>query len=235
MSVWTVLDRATTLAGDEILLRQRGTLFEIRYNGIELMSNLNHHSEAVLAERSLRLMHYSPGEVLIGGLGLGFTLRAALDLLRPEARVTVCELIPAIVSWNHGPLAGLTGHALRDPRVETQVRDVSELLADNPGRYDLILLDTDNGPDNLVRDDNGRIYGDPGLERARRALAPGGLVAFWSAEVSERFEARLLAGRWHWRREDIALVPGRVDAMHHIYFASAEPIAATAAPRKLAA
>ncbi|NPD14270.1 hypothetical protein HOY34_03530 [Xinfangfangia sp. D13-10-4-6] len=220
MTTWTDLARATNAAGDEILLRQRDTLFEIRYNGIELMSNLNHQSEAVLAERPLRLLGRRPREVLIAGLGMGFTLRAALDLLAPNARVTLCELVPEIVAWNHGRLSHLAGHPLTDPRVSVEIADVTAVLARNPGRFDAILMDTDNGPDILVRETNSAIYGDTGLSRSRDALALGGIAAFWSASVAPDFEARLTRQGWPWRRDDIALVPGRVDAMHHIYFAS---------------
>src|SRR5690606_26225492 len=103
-TIWTELARASTEAGDEILLRRRGTLHEIRFNGIELMSNLTWQSEAVLAERSLRRHGRADARVLIGGLGMGFTLRAALDGLDARAQVTVCELIPAIAAWNRGAL-----------------------------------------------------------------------------------------------------------------------------------
>lgn len=220
MTLWEDLARATNAAGDEILLRQRGTIYEIRYNGIELMSNLNHQSESVLAERALRLFGRRPREVLIGGLGMGFTLRAALNLLGPNARVTVCELVPEIVTWNHGRLSHLAGHPLSDPRVSIEIGDVTAVLARNPGRFDVILMDTDNGPDILVRETNGAIYAESGLSRSRDALTKGGIAAFWSAEIAPAFEARLSRQAWPWRRDDIALIPGRVNALHHIYFAS---------------
>lgn len=220
MTVWNDLARATNAAGDEILLRQRDSLYEIRYNGIELMSNLNHQSEAVLATRALRLLGRAPRDVLIAGLGMGYTLRAALDLVGPGAQVTVCELVPEIVAWNHGRLSHLAGHPLTDPRVSVEIADVTAVLARNPGRFDVILMDTDNGPDTLVRDTNGAIYTESGLSRSRGALAKGGIAAFWSAEIAPGFEQRLTRQGWPWRRDDIALMPGRVDAMHHIYFAA---------------
>lgn len=220
MTSWTTLARAGTASGDDILLRQRGPIFEIRYNGIELMSNLNHQSEDQLARRSLRRMGFRARKILIGGLGLGFTLRAVLDLAPADARVTVCELIPEVATWNRGPLAHLADHPLDDPRTHLRIEDVQAHLAQSPGAYDLILLDTDNGPDFLVRTENTGLYHDTGLAMVAKALTQGGLAVFWSATVSSEFERRLSAHPWAWLREDIPLVPGRGDATHHIYSCS---------------
>lgn len=220
MTSWTTLARAGTASGDDILLRQRGQIFEIRYNGIELMSNLNHQSEDQLALRSLRRMDFRAHSILIGGLGLGFTLRAVLDLAPADARVTVCELIPEIGQWNRGPLAHLAGQPLDDPRTDLRIQDVQLHLAQSRGVYDLILLDTDNGPDFLVRSENTALYQETGLATVANALAKGGLAVFWSATASPEFERRLSSHPWAWLREDIPLVPGRVDAMHHIYSCS---------------
>lgn len=220
MTSWTTLARAATASGDDIRLRQRGPIFEIRYNGIELMSNLNHQSEDQLALRSLRRMDFRARRILIGGLGLGFTLRAVLNLAAADASVTVCELIPEIAEWNRGPLAHLADHPLDDPRTNLRIEDVQAHLAQGPSAYDLILLDTDNGPDFLVRTGNTGLYQDSGLVSVAKALAPGGLAVFWSATASPEFERRLSAHPWSWLREDIPLVPGRVDAMHHIYSCS---------------
>ena len=220
MTLWTELARASTGAGDDILLRKRGNIYEIRFNGIELMSNIMWRSEAVLAERSLRRVGGAPQpRLLIGGLGMGFTLRAALDLSPADAEVTVCELIPAIAEWNHAVLAPLADHPLRDPRVELRIMDVMDLLAESDPGFDVILMDTDNGPDFLVRDDNQRLYGQNGLNVVRDALRPGGIAAFWSAEISDLFEDRLNELVWDWQREDVQLPGGRVDAFHHIYLA----------------
>ncbi len=220
MTLWTELARASTEAGDEILLRKRSDIYEIRFNGIELMSNIMWRSEAVLAERSLWRLRSAPEpRVLIGGLGMGFTLRAALDLTGPDAEVTVCELIPAIAEWNRGVLAPLADHPLRDPRVQLRVMDVMDLFAESGPGFDVILMDTDNGPDFLVRDNNQRLYGQTGLNAVQEALRPGGIAAFWSAEISEAFEDRLNELGWDWQREDVQLPGGRVDAFHHIYLA----------------
>ncbi|MFD2857918.1 hypothetical protein ACFSZS_28635 [Seohaeicola zhoushanensis] len=220
MTSWTTLARAGTASGDDIFLRQRDELFEIRYNGIELMSNLNHQSEDQLALRSMRRMNFAARRILIGGLGLSFTLRAVLDLAAPDAEVTVCELIPEIVDWNRGPLAHLADHALDDPRTRALIGDVQAHLAEITTDYDLILLDTDNGPDFLVRTENTGLYQDCGLGVVARSLTPAGVVAFWSATASREFEGRLSRQPWFWLRDDIPLVPGRVDAMHHIYSCS---------------
>ncbi|WP_323010927.1 hypothetical protein [Paracoccus sp. (in: a-proteobacteria)] len=222
MSIWNTLARADTAAGDEILLRQRGALYEIRFNGLELMSNLNHQSETVLAELSLRLHGRDDARVLIGGLGMGFTLRAALELLSPTSEVTVCELIPEIAQWNRDRIGHLADHPLCDPRIDLRVADVMEVLLEHRAAFDVILMDTDNGPDFTVRQSNGRLYGDSGLAVLRKALRPDGIAAFWSATASESFERVLDAQPWQWRRDDIQLIGGRVDAFHHIYLASAD-------------
>ncbi|MFP1644755.1 spermidine synthase [Pontitalea aquivivens] len=220
MTSWTTLARAGTASGDDILLRQRGPIFEIRYNGIELMSNLNHQSEDQLALRSLRRIDFRARKILIGGLGLGFTLRAVLNLAAVDACVTVCELIPEVAAWNRGPLAHLADHPLDDPRTNLRIEDVQAHLAQSEAAYDLILLDTDNGPDFLIRTENTGLYQDTGLAMVANALTDGGLAVFWSATASPAFERRLSAHPWAWLREDIPLVPGRVDAMHHIYSCS---------------
>lgn len=219
MTLWTELARAPHAAGDEILLRRRGDIFEIRFNGLELMSNLHHQSERRLAARALALHASEEAQVLVGGLGMGFTLRAALELLDDASRVVVCELIPSIVDWNHGLLGALADHPLRDPRVDLRIADVMDVLRQNPGTFDVVLMDTDNGPDFTVRQVNDRLYAPEGLAAVRRALRPGGVAAFWSATVSDAFEANLAREGWRWHREDVQLIGGRVDAFHHIYLA----------------
>ena len=220
MTVWAELASASNCAGDEIILRNKGELYEIRFNGMELMSSFNHRSERILAERTLLLLGRPARKVLIGGLGLGFTLRAALDRLGARAAVTVCEIVPEIVEWNRHHLGHLAGHPLRDPRVEIRVGDVMTMLNDAREDYDVVLMDTDNGPDFLVRATNGDLYEDCGLRAVWRSLDPAGVAAFWSATISPEFEKRLGALQWNWRRDDIGLVEGRPDAVHHIYVAT---------------
>ncbi|GLU28416.1 MULTISPECIES: spermine/spermidine synthase domain-containing protein [Brucella/Ochrobactrum group] len=219
MAIWTELARAGNIAGDEIILRQRDDIYEIRYNGLELMSNINFQSETILAERSLRLFGGSPKSVLIGGLGMGFTLRAALDNLPDDTEITVCEFVPEIVDWNRTYIGHLAGFPLEDPRVNLCVVDVMDRLHQHPSTFDLILMDTDNGPDFLVRHENEAIYSDCGLTVIERALSPSGIASFWSATASSEFENKLAAIDWHWTRQDICLIGGRADAFHYIYLA----------------
>ena len=129
--------------------------------------------------------------VLVGGLGMGFTLRAALDLLPRTATVTVAELVPAIVEWNRGPLGPLAGHPLNDSRVAVEAADVAVALRASTGRFDAVLLDVDNGPDAFTATGNARLYSDEGLAAARNALKPRGVLAVWSAWEDRKFEQRL--------------------------------------------
>ena len=144
---WRDIERVKTAAGDEIVLRQRGDVFDIRFNGWELMSNQATTSEKVLAEIVCDQIAAKAPKLLIGGLGVGFTLRAALDALGPSAQIVVCELIPEIVTWNKGPLAVLAGQPLRDARVHVWSNSVVDVIAKGDLMFDTLLLDTDNGPD----------------------------------------------------------------------------------------
>jgi spermidine synthase len=215
---WCELARVKNAAGDEIILRRRNELFEIRYNGMELMSNLQSRSEEILAERALRLAGQAAPRVLIGGLGMGFTLRAALDHAGPDSRIEVVELVPEIVAWNRQHFGHLAGHPLDDVRVGVAIGDVMAAIRGRPRGWDVILMDTDNGPENIVRHPNREIYDTDGLRTLDRALRPGGLIGFWSATVSPPFERCLDALGWDWRRDDVQLPGGRADAFHHVYF-----------------
>jgi spermidine synthase len=129
--------------------------------------------------------------VLVGGLGMGFTLRATLDILPPDAIVVVAELVPAVVEWNRGPLGPLAGHPLKDKRVRVHVGDVAVTLSSSPCRFDAVLLDVDNGPAAFTSPDNARLYDDRGLAVAHAALKIGGVLAVWSARDDRKFEQRL--------------------------------------------
>ena len=218
MALWTELDRAITASGDEIILRRRDNIYEIRFNGLQLMSNTNYQSEIDLASYALREVAGRKIRVLVGGLGMGFTLRAALDRLDAASHITVSELIPEIVIWNEGPLGSLAGYPLNDPRIDLKVCDVMQILNTHDAIFDVILLDTDNGPDFTVRHVNGRLYASSGLAAVYRSLRPGGVAAFWSATISDQFETVLREDGWRWWREDVQLSGERVDASHHIYF-----------------
>lgn len=189
MKPWVTLDEAETPDGTSLTLVQKGVEIVIRAGGKDLMSNRMHGSEEAMAHmaRSDR-----PGaRVLVGGLGMGFTLRAALDVLPPGGEVTVAELSDAVVRWNRGPLASLAGAPLDDPRVRLHMGDVGDLLANTPATWDSILLDVDNGPDGFTQAGNDRLYGLPGLNRARMALRKRGVLAVWSAYEDPEFQKRM--------------------------------------------
>ncbi|MCZ0964404.1 hypothetical protein [Paracoccus benzoatiresistens] len=216
MTHWTTMARAVTASDDELYLRRRGEIYEIRYNGIELISSFNHQSEDQLALRAMRQLDFAPRRIPIGGLGLGYTTRAILEVMRADAEVHVCELIQVVADWNHDHIGHLAGHPLRDPRCYLHIENVQGHLAHNPDTYDLVLLDTDNGPDFLVRPENTSLHETNGLFRVIRALRPAGAACFWSATASPRFEDRLRLQPQPWHRDDIALMPARVDAMHYL-------------------
>jgi spermidine synthase len=217
---WTELARARTAEGDELVLRQRGGIFEIRCNGWELMSNRAHHSEeqaAILACEGLT-EHGDAPEILVGGLGMGFTLRAALDAAPPSARITVSEKLPEIIAWNRGPLSSLAGCPLDDPRVNAVDADVADLLA-MPARFAAIVLDVDNGPDAVMIDANHCLYTEDGLRRTHRALTATGRLSVWSADRSTGFECALRSAGFGWRSVDIPARGRPADPMHTIYLA----------------
>lgn len=169
--------------------------FTIWIDGTELMSSRVHGSEEALAELALqRLGPCQAPRVLVGGLGMGFTLARTLALVDAEAVVDVVELVPEVVSWNRDLLGHRTRHPLRDPRTNLIVGDVVETIAAAKGRYDAMLLDVDNGPEGLSRPSNEHLYGDSGLVAARAALRPGGVLAVWSSWANPPFTARLRRG-----------------------------------------
>ncbi len=157
----------------------------------ELMNSRQHNSEKLLAVLAIKALGYGVKSVLVGGLGMGYTLRAALDNLPPEARVTVAELFPEVVVWNREYMADLAGRPLDDKRVSVHVGDVAELFGSDKEQYDIILLDTDNGPEGTTADDNEQLYSDAGLANMNATLTPGGILAVWSAFESPAFTKRL--------------------------------------------
>jgi len=186
-------DQATTPDGSPMTLHEHDGVFMIRVNGVELMSTRQHHSEERLAELACDQIRAeaSGAKVLIGGLGLGFTLRAALKQLGPNATVIVVELMPAVIQWNRAPEYGLGADALVDPRVEIITGDVADVLKASRGRFDAIILDVDNGASGLTAAANGRLYSATGLSMARSALKPGGCLAVWSADADPAFVQRM--------------------------------------------
>jgi spermidine synthase len=218
---WDELARARTAAGEELQLRHRGGIFEIRCNGYDLMSNRAHRSEEALAQLALAETSVPAPHILIGGLGMGFTLRAALDAAPPQARVTVAELLAEIIAWNRGPLAPLAGRPLDDARVALREADVAVVMEEAEGAYDAILLDIDNGPEAVLCDINAALFSARGLRKMRRALAPSGVLAVWSADPSPRFEERLEETRFSFRATEIAARGGAGDPRHTLYLARA--------------
>jgi len=187
-----LISRARTPDGTELTLEKDGNDFFICAEGHCLMASTMHGSEEALSSFGcVRARELEAPVALVGGLGLGFTLRAALDALPPGATVVVAELLEAVVEWNRGPLGHLAGHPLADPRTEVVTGDIGELLACSPGRFDAILMDVDNGPVAFTQDRNAGLYGDEGLAIARAALRPGGALAVWSAWDDRKFEHRI--------------------------------------------
>lgn len=195
MNPWKVLGIAQIPnGGGELKLSQRAEEFSIRLSGIrgELMNSRVHGSEQALAELSCaRLKSVADAHVLVGGLGMGFTLAAALDSVPQSAQVTVAELIPEVAEWNKGPLGDCAGQPLQDSRAKVYLGDVAELLVSKKPTYDAILLDVDNGPEGLTHEDNHWLYSLKGLNAIYKMLRPGGILAIWSAGPDQKFTVRL--------------------------------------------
>lgn len=193
MLPWIHLATATAPGGETLRLSRRGDEFSIRLQGgNELMNSRLGGSEEALATLALDCVGDRPApRVLIGGLGMGFTLRAALAVVPPEARLVVSEIVPELVAWAGEHMAAVFGDCLSDPRVEVRTGDVGAVIRAAAGAFEAILLDVDNGPDGLTRADNDLLYREDGLRSARRALAPGGVLAVWSAAPDPAFSRRL--------------------------------------------
>jgi spermidine synthase len=189
---WELLGEARTPEGTHMTLTRRGGEYMILADGKDLMSSAMKGSEEELARVGCdRARELESPRVLVGGLGMGFTLRATLDVMPPEAEVVVAELMPSVVAWNRGPLAHLAKRPLDDRRVKLEVGDVAVLLRDGPGRFDAVLLDVDNGPVAFTQESNSGLYDNAGLLTIRAALRPGGVLAVWSAWDDRKFEHRL--------------------------------------------
>jgi spermidine synthase len=193
MIPWTQLDTAAVPdSGDVLRLMRRGTEFSIMLGNNELMNSRLGGSEAALGSLACERIAANPApKILIGGLGMGVTLRAALAAMGAGGRVVLAELVPAVLAWAKGPMADVFGDSLIDPRVEVRVGDVGELIRKKPSAYDAILLDVDNGPDGLSRSANDALYDARGLRAAHAALRPGGVFAVWSSGPDPKFTQRL--------------------------------------------
>lgn len=193
MKKWTTVDEALTPDGKTISLHEHDGSYTIRADGAQLMSTRQYASEEKLAELACAHVRGIRGaRVLIGGLGFGFTLKAALRAVAPDATVVMAEILAAVIAWNSNPAFHLAAEAMADPRVMVLQQDVGEAIGRARGDFDSIILDVDNGPAALSTAGNGRLYDYAGLRLARTALRPGGCVAFWSAGPDPAFERRMV-------------------------------------------
>jgi len=214
-----LIDTAEVPGGGVLRLYQRGDDFSIMLGGNELMNSRISGSEEALATLACaRMAGGAARAILIGGLGMGFTLRAALGVVGAGARLVVAELVPAVIAWARGPMAALYGDSLVDPRVDMREADVGAIIRESRGAFDAILLDVDNGPDGLSRAANDRLYDKAGLAAARAALRPGGVLAVWSSAPDVRFAARLTQAGFA-VEEEVARGRGGKGARHVIWLA----------------
>lgn len=199
---------------------QRGDEFMIQLERDDLMSTHVSASEEALAMLTQERLGTAPGqEWLIGGYGLGFTLRAALAVAGPDATLTVAEIVPEVIEWARGPMARLSAGCLDDPRVVVVKDDVAMLIGAATDAYDAILLDVDNGPDGLTRRDNDQLYGHDGLAAARSAMRPGGILAIWSAYPDAAFGDRLLEAGFAVDEVGVSEAANGEGSRHVIWFA----------------
>ena len=187
----------------------------------ELMNSRLSGSEGALATRACRRIEaVKRPNLLIGGLGMGFTLRAALAVLGAEARITVAELVPAVIAWARGPMANIFADSLDDPRASILSADVIEVIQSHPAAFDAILLDVDNGPEGLIRKANDALYNPKGLKAIRRALRPGGVLAVWSSGPNPLFSKRLHDASFDVDEVAVRATAKRRGARHVIWFAT---------------
>ncbi len=222
MKIRELIGTAEVPGGDELRLYRRGDDFIIAIDRNELMSSRMSGSEEALATMTCdRLRSPKAASLLIGGYGMGFTLRAALATLGPDAKIAVAELVPGIIEWARGPMAELAAGCLDDPRVELILGDVSKAIGAATRRYDAILLDVDNGPDGLTRDANEGLYSAAGLATAKATLRPGGILAIWSAAPDARFTRRLTAAGFQVEEVGVRARSNGKGPRHVIWFARA--------------
>lgn len=221
MSDYTTIDRGRVPGGVELQLLRHGDDYIIALGETELMSTDVHASEQALATMTCaRLAGRSAPQLLIGGYGMGFTLRAALGALGPDARIVVAEIMPEIIAWARGPMQALTGNCLDDPRVMLVMDDVGVLIHSAHNAYDAILLDVDNGPEGLTRRRNDTLYNRAGLRSAHHALRPGGVLAVWSADRDDAFTRALKSSGFSVEEETVNAIDHPDGTHHHIWFAT---------------
>lgn len=207
--------------GGEMLLCQHDRDFYIKVNGYDLMSSRRHESELELARLGcVNLLKYKDACILIGGLGMGYTLRQALDLLDINSKVVVGELLPEVVRWNRELIGQLNGHPIDDERVDVITGDIVKIISRSKNKYNAILLDVDNGPDAISDSGNNRLYGYEGILACRRALCKNGCLAVWSAKPSKDFEQILMSCNFHVRRYRVPAHKGKRSQSHFVWVAS---------------
>lgn len=222
MIPWLQIDTAHVPGANvELRLMRRGAEFSMMLGPNELMnSRLSGSEEALATLACKRIQAVKAPHLLIGGLGMGFTLRAALAVLGPQARITVAELVPAVIAWARGPMASVFGESLKDPRANIREADVIDVIHSNPATFDAILLDVDNGPEGLIRKANDALYDLRGLKAIRRALRPGGVLAVWSSGPHPAFSKRLRDAGFDVNEVNVRATSKRSGARHVIWFAS---------------
>ncbi|MFH2044330.1 MAG: hypothetical protein ABIK92_04200 [Pseudomonadota bacterium] len=195
------IDTTRTPDGGEMVLYQHGLDFSIHINGHDLMHSRQNESELELARLGCaHLVGQKAPRILIGGLGMGYTLRQALDMLNPNAKVLVGELLGAVVEWNREYFGKLNDHPLKDERVTIETGDIVELISGSKSRFDAILIDIDNGPSAITDSRNRRLYSSEGIMACRHALSEQGCLSVWSAEPNKKFERLLIWCGFHVRR-----------------------------------
>jgi spermidine synthase len=224
MVPWVLIDSASVPGGThQLRLMQRGDEFSIRLGSTELMNTRLFGSEEALAVlTAARLRDLSAPDVLIGGLGMGFTLRAALTAFSERAHITVAELVPGVIAWAKGPLGSVFGNCLSDPRVTLVEGDVRLLIAVAEPRFDAILLDVDNGPEGLTRSRNDALYDQRGLRKAFFALRPGGVLGVWSAGPDPGFLRRLGEAGFNVEEQRVRAT-GKSRGGHHVLWLATKP------------
>ena len=224
MIPWVQIDKVRVPGAKvELRLMRRGADFSMMLDTNELMNSRLSGSEEALATLTCRRIEaLKCPHLLIGGLGMGFTLRAALAVLGPKARIVVAELVPAVIAWARGPMAELFGDSLDDPRANVLSADVVEVIQSKPSAFDAILLDVDNGPEALIRKANDALYNPKGLKAIRRALRPGGVLAVWSSGPNASFTKRLRDADFVVNEVGVRATTKRSGAHHVIWFATKE-------------
>ncbi len=221
MIPWECLDTTEVPGmGDELVLYKRNDEYSIRTGGFELMNSRMHGSEDALSALTLQRISEPGPKILIGGLGMGYTLAAALKYLEEKGEVHVAELVPGVIRWNRNHLGHLAGHPLSAPNIRVFETDVAHIIKKSSGLYDAILLDVDNGPEGLTRKENDSLYSTEGLAAAKQALKPSGILSVWSSAPNEAFTKKLEKAGFSVEVKQVHARRSKKGGRHTIWFAS---------------